>query len=313
MSDVHTIIKFDGPALAGHAMDVAHLAPALLALSEVVKTANKRANGDRAGVRVLVSADLDQHCFELNIDLVLTIWEQAKMLVSHEEIKSAKDIAEWLGLIAAPPTGLFLLIKHLKGKKVASVAAIRVGDGKDLVEIRVEGEGEPILVAQAVYELYADVATRAKAVAVMAPLREPGYDTLEFYNSNGVFVHIEEDDVPAEDGRDLPEVVPQNVNRSVIRAGVKIRKPAYEGRSKWTVMYKRAVEAAFEDIEWLAEFQSGKVAAPPGSYLDVDLSEEYITNENGEMVGDPSYVITKVYGVTPPSSQPFMDFGPADS
>ena len=84
MSDVRTTIKFDGPALEGKAMDVGHLAPSLLALSDLVKEANRYANGDRAGVRVMVNADLDQKCFELNVDLVMTIWEQAKLLVRIE-------------------------------------------------------------------------------------------------------------------------------------------------------------------------------------------------------------------------------------
>jgi hypothetical protein len=49
MSNIHTTIKFDGPALDGKAMDVAHLAPGLLALSDLVKETNRFANGDRAG------------------------------------------------------------------------------------------------------------------------------------------------------------------------------------------------------------------------------------------------------------------------
>jgi hypothetical protein len=49
MRAAHTTIKYDGPALRDHAMDVAHLAPALLALSELVNDANRFANGDRGG------------------------------------------------------------------------------------------------------------------------------------------------------------------------------------------------------------------------------------------------------------------------
>lgn len=116
-----TTIKYDGPALADHAMDVAHLAPALLALSDLVKEANRYANGDRAGVKVLVSADLEQKCFELDVHLVMTIWEQAKLLIADENVRTAKEIAEWLGIASGAYFGLFHLIKWLRGQRVTSV------------------------------------------------------------------------------------------------------------------------------------------------------------------------------------------------
>jgi hypothetical protein len=104
-------------------------------------------------------------------------------------------------------------------------------------------------------------------------LREDGYETLEFYEKDDVFVKFDKGDVPEVDGSDMPEVVPQNVHKSTIRAGVKIRKPAYEGKSRWTLMYKRAIDASFDDEIWLGKFQAGTESAPPGSYLDVDLEE----------------------------------------
>lgn len=162
MKSVHTIIKFDGPALAEKSMDVAHLAPALLALSELVKDANRYANGDRAGAKVLVNADLEQKCFELNVELLLTIWEQAKLLISDDNVRSAKEIAEWIGIVGGPTMGLFVLIKKLKGKKVHSVVVLRVKDGQNEVEITIEGDAETIKLKEAVYELYANVETRRK-------------------------------------------------------------------------------------------------------------------------------------------------------
>lgn len=46
-----SVIRYDGPALADHSMDVADLAPALMALSDLLKIANTYMNGDRAGVK----------------------------------------------------------------------------------------------------------------------------------------------------------------------------------------------------------------------------------------------------------------------
>ena len=313
MANIQTTIKFDGPALDGKAMDVAHLAPSLLALSDLVKETNRYANGDRAGVKVLVSADLEQKCFELAVELALTIWEQAKLLIADDRVQTAKEIAEWIGIIGAPTYGLFKFIKWIRGRKIESVTVLKVADGQNMVEIKVEGENDPIQITQAVYELYANVQTRQKAVAVLAPLREEGYETLEFYEEDNIFVEFTKDDVPSSDGSDLPEVIPQNVHTSTIRTGVKIRKPAYEGQSRWTVMYKRAIDAAFEDEDWLNDFQSGKIDAPPGSSLDVDLEEQYITNENDEIMGDPTYRIKKVHSVELPLKQRCLEFKDGDA
>lgn len=310
MKHVHTTIKYDGPALTGKSMDVAHLAPALLALSDLVKEANRYANGDRAAARILVNADVEQKCFELDVQFVLTIWEQAKLLIADDRVRTAKEIAEWIGIIGGPTLGLYGLIKWLRGKKVESVVVLRVKDGDNLVEIKVKGESEPKQVAQAVYELYANTSTRQKALAVLAPLREEGYETLEFYEKAGVFVHFDKGDVPESDGSDLPEVIPQNVHTSTIKVGVKIRRAIYEGRAKWTVMYKRAVDVSFEDqaVDWLNAFQRNEIDAPPGSYLDVDLEETYITNDLGEILGDATYKVVAVHGVHKRHEQPRMDF-----
>ena len=306
MTSIHTTIKFDGPALDGKAMDVTHLAPALLALSELVKETNQYANGDRAGIRVLVNADLEQKCFELNIELALTIWEQAKLLIADERIQSAKEIAEWIGIIGGiggSGYGLFGLIKWLKGRKIESVTSLKIADGKTVFEIRVVGENDPIQLTQSVYELYADHQTRQKAVAVLAPLRQEGYESLEFYKDGKTFMEFLKDDLPEQDGSDLPEVTHQSTHTTTTRAEIKIRKPAYEGQSRWSVTYKRAIEAAFDDLEWLDKFQSGLVSAPPGSSLEVELEEQYATNKDGEIIGDSTYRIKKVYDVKLPMKQ----------
>ena len=49
---VHFSIKYDGPALASHQMDVRELAPALIALSDLLEQANKAALPDAPEVRV---------------------------------------------------------------------------------------------------------------------------------------------------------------------------------------------------------------------------------------------------------------------
>lgn len=312
MSEVQTIIKFDGPVLAGKAMDVADLAPSLIALSDLLKLANKHFNGDRSGLKILVNADLEQNCFELAISLVQTIWDATNSLIADDNVIKAKEIAEWIGIITGSGgvggISLYGLIKFLKGKKVKGVTVLKQQDGKNSVQIHIHGDGNSVTVPQPVYELYSKSDVRRKAVEVMRPLTKEGYDSLSFYKGKSVFESFSKNDVPTEQGDDLPEVIPTNVIKSSIHTTVRIRKPAYEGRSKWTIVYKKAIDAEMQDEEWLTKFQTNQVDAPPNSQLVVDLEETIVTNERGEAVEEPIYVIKKVHNVLPPPKQEEMKF-----
>ena len=90
MSREHVTIRYDGPVLSGHSIAVDDLAPALLAIAEMCKLANKEFNGDRATVKVFVNADLEQNCFELRLELVQTLISHAKALIQNEDVATAK-------------------------------------------------------------------------------------------------------------------------------------------------------------------------------------------------------------------------------
>lgn len=98
--------------------------------------------------------------------------QSRRLLIADDRVQTEKDIAEWIGIIGAPSYGLFSFIKWIRGRNLESVTVLKISDGQNMVEIKVEGEAEPIHLTQAVYELYANHQTRQRAVAVLAPLRE---------------------------------------------------------------------------------------------------------------------------------------------
>ena len=57
-------VRYDGPALSGHQMDVSDLASALIGISELYQHANSRFNGDKASVKVLISTDTEHQCVD---------------------------------------------------------------------------------------------------------------------------------------------------------------------------------------------------------------------------------------------------------
>ena len=73
---VQAIIRYDGPALENHQMDINELAPALLALGDLIRDSNRILNGGETSVRVLVSADTEQQCFQLGFDVLQSLGDQ---------------------------------------------------------------------------------------------------------------------------------------------------------------------------------------------------------------------------------------------
>lgn len=94
--------------------------------------------------------------------------------------------------------------------------------------------------------------------------------------------------------------------RTLVNEGerlVKVKKPDYLGRSKWVLHHAgHSIEAKFEDIHWLQQFQGNAVALSPGDSLLVLMREEVSYGYENEVV-HVSYTIRKVVEIVPPSHQ----------
>lgn len=189
MSRETVILHYDGPALADHKMDVAYLAPALYALGDLCKVANRTFNGERAAVRVLVNVDREQNSFEFGIEIVMSLLEQTRALLDNDRVQDAKEIAEWLGLItggsALSGFGLFRLLKWLRGRP-AEFEAVEDQDGRDMFRVVVEGDNNHVVVAPETKILYEDRIARQSAKRILQPLADEGYEKLEFLNNGEV-------------------------------------------------------------------------------------------------------------------------------
>lgn len=193
MSKVAFQIRYDGPALSEHGMDVADLAPSLLALGELIKRANATFNGDAAKVNLIVQSDFEHKCFQINLELIQSILSSiGSFLTDEHALKNAQTIASWLGLIGLPPTvfGLFKYLARRKGSEIESVspvlqvgdheAAISTIDSNGTVAVKFKGDGNTVIVNRNVYRLGEDPIIRDYAAKVVSPLKRGGIDTLQF-------------------------------------------------------------------------------------------------------------------------------------
>ena len=125
MADVSQFqIRFDGEALRSGLMDVRELAPSLLAVGDLIESANRVLNGDRATISVQVKGEFKTGSFPVALVVSQSLIEAAKdFLLHHPHIRDAKEILEILffygGMPATTVTTVFKFIKWLKGRSAS--------------------------------------------------------------------------------------------------------------------------------------------------------------------------------------------------
>jgi hypothetical protein len=242
MSGAKVTVRYDGPILADHRMDVADLAPALIGISDLIKLANQRFNGDSTAVRVLIDTDVEHQCFQIDLHIVQAWWDQAKAFLGNENVASAKELLEWLGLLSGGSLGLFGALKWLKGRKVTSSQLI-VQDGKNVVQLRIEGDNNVVTVFSETYQLLLDDSALASAKKVVLPVAQEGYETLEF-ESGGDEIAISKDEASAIAATNAEDIkAPTTDDPQTLTAWITVYAPVYDAKApKWRFKFGNSVE-----------------------------------------------------------------------
>ena len=302
---VRSTIRYDGPALAGHAMDVQDLAPALLALADIVQIANRKFNAGSADIRVLVDADTEQKCFQLDLSLVQSFIDQAATFLGQKDVATVKEIAEWIGLIGGPSLGLFGLYKRISsGGAKARGVTFRAGDTIGTTIINIEGDSNTVIVSTQTAELARDPEIVRHVRTVVRPLEKDGYEDLAFIHNDQAVTTIDKEEAAAIIS--APMVVEgqdEHVTTSEIRGSVRIKSPQYEGNAKWSLLWGGRAISAEMPLAWATDFQSNRISAAPNSVLDVSMTENVRLDAAGLALSAPTYVVGTVHAVTPPPIQ----------
>jgi hypothetical protein len=129
MSHAEFILTYDGPAMAGHEMNVRDLAPAMLAVGEAFEGMNALFNGKSAQLAVNVRAH-QPGCFKVAFDIV-QMAKDATPILTGPGIVAANNLLQLLigvGTVAgASGAGLILLIRQLKGRSPERIERLTPG------------------------------------------------------------------------------------------------------------------------------------------------------------------------------------------
>lgn len=193
-------LTYSGEAVRSGAMDVYELAPALIAVGDLIRDTNRLLNGDRAAVDVRVDADFKKSSFEIHFLL-----DQHMAVAAHEtlEFLSAVDaqglIEKLFGVVGEHGDkiveglflGLFALYKALKGKK-PEPGSITIQDNHGTILI----DQKQIKTDSTSLQLYLNDPIRADLDRVALPVIRAGIDKLRVSKDGALLDELTKGDLP---------------------------------------------------------------------------------------------------------------------
>ena len=274
---VHFSIKYDGPALVAHQMDVRELAPALIALSELLEQASQAVAPDAPEVRVSVNGDFKGGSFGVDLIAVQTMAQQLVGIFSGSEASATANLLGIIGGVGFLGGGLVSLIKWLGGRRPSD---IRIEGDKTVFEIRTEDTVETMECDLITGRLYRSRAVRQSLARVLKPLAREGIDSFFSGLDGQVAPIVEKADLPFfEAAASESDVVSDTISHGVL---LQVESPVFKEGNKWRLSDgDKPFFAEIQDAEFLARIESGAERFGKGDILVADVRRVQTVTETG--------------------------------
>lgn len=254
MSKTNLTIAFDGPALDQGRMDVRDLAPALLALGRAIEASSHALNGSDHPVKIEAIAT-KVGSFEINIDVVLPLWETLRGLLTSSDVDGALKLIEIIGFIGtAGGGGLIWLLRQLKGRSISSVSNEKEG----YVKVKFpgsDGNETSVVVSIQVLRLYQEKIVLKEISNLLHNLENENIEKITFISTEKSKIENYEPLVLTKADRiiaDIVDISPEIVTDQIRTMALSIRSLAFQEGNKWRLFDgQNIITATIEDRNFL--------------------------------------------------------------
>lgn len=298
MDDMSTFrVTYDGPALEDSQMDVRDLAPALLAVGDLLEAATAALYGDKVKPQVDVRGSFKTGSFGIEFALGADWVSRVRDLMAGNEATAAANALAILGALgwvakkAAAP-GLFAVLAWLRGRKISRVEA------KDHIAV-LHVDGESLEIELQVLTLLRDVSVRTGCAKVLQPMDNGGITSFTVSDDAGVVAHRIE--TVNRDWFAMPAIEDELVVDDVRRMVFSIVSLAFKDDNKWRLHDgANTLHAAITDAAFLAKVDASQINFAKG---DVLLCEVRVRQWRTGSGAKTEYEVVKVLEHSTPARQ----------
>jgi hypothetical protein len=259
-------IKYDGEALADHTIDVNELAPALMALGDLIQEANSLANQDRSSVSIKVKAT-ETGCFQISIQAIQTLADDAVTLLAGQQFTALANLLQILGFAGMSGATILWLIKKLGNKPPKSISE---NEGR----IEIDTGSGAVTISKLQWEMYQSRKIRKSIYGILKPLEKAGVEMVEFIDveSNVVATTVQKSELqlfipPEEKPEPLQELPIRETYVNVVHMWFKDgnKWKFSEGESEWP--------AEMKDQNFLVKLLKGETSIHANDFLKVKVKQ----------------------------------------
>ncbi|MBB5530883.1 hypothetical protein GGD72_001661 [Stenotrophomonas maltophilia] len=280
-------ITYDGPALATHEMDARELAPALMAVADLLDSSVRALHGERAKAQINVMGSFKTGSFNVDFTTALNFLKAAKDLFAGDgmtAIANATAVLTALGFTARLGyKGVAQVLKWLRGRRVTNVQI------KDDGHVTIFSGDDALEVEHHVLVLLRDLPVRQALDRVLAPLDREGIDTFASGDESSFALVVKEDErmfFSAPAGQD--ELILEDVRKMAFS----IVSLAFKEENKWRLSDGNStINAKISDAEFLSGVNTNETSFSKGDVLICDVK---VTQWQTPAGAKTDYEVTKV-------------------
>ena len=268
-------IAYVGSAVEDGTMNLNELSAALLALSNLVGSANRVLNADNSTVEVRLSADVERGSFEMTLEIVRTLADQIKLLFTGTD-SSLIEILGAIGLVSTlSGVNLIEIFRWVKGRRIDSVEKI---DNGNSVRVTIGDESKEISIGT--WKIFSSHKTNQHIEGVLHPLKTEGVTGFEVrdFSTRQAIEKISSDEVDYFKPYPLDETTKSATQEIVL----KIISVSFEPNLKWrfddgdTKFY-----ALVTDQKFLKQVEEGLLAFSKGDLIVAKVETKQRYSQDG--------------------------------